>query len=128
MVRSGPTSYVISCSTPSNYLRNKLGPKKSDEAWRQGLAMDLERAIDYALEEHGLADAARIGPLSRREVEVARLLTRGMTNRQIAQKLFLSEHTVEGQLDRIRNKLALRSRTEVAGWAVSQRAHRLRRL
>jgi DNA-binding NarL/FixJ family response regulator len=58
------------------------------------------------------------GPLSRREVEVVKLVMAGMTNRQIAQELFIAERTVEGHVERIRGKLGVRSRTEAAMWAV----------
>jgi len=96
--------------------RAKLGPVKSTQAWKQGLSMDLERAFGYAL---NLGEGAPIfdSPLSRREVDVARLVATGTTNREIAAKLFLSERTVEGHVERIRNKLGVRSRSEVATWA-----------
>jgi DNA-binding NarL/FixJ family response regulator len=57
------------------------------------------------------------GPLSRREVEVVKLVMAGMTNRQIGQELFIAERTVEGHVERIRGKLGVRSRTEAAIWA-----------
>ena len=56
-------------------------------------------------------------PLSKRELEVVKLISTGMTNRQIATKLFIAERTAEGHVERIRNKLDVRSRTEVAVWA-----------
>jgi non-specific serine/threonine protein kinase len=76
--------------------------------------------IDFALGgtapvEEGPADA---GPLSRREREVAAMVASGMTNKEIAQRLFIAERTAEGHVERIRNKLGVRSRTEVATWAV----------
>jgi predicted ATPase/DNA-binding CsgD family transcriptional regulator len=99
--------------------RAHLGPRRSDQAWSVGLKMDLDQAMEYALEEtDGTERVAPHGPLSRREFDVVRLLAGGLTNREIAEKLFLSERTVEGHLDRIRNKLALRSKTEIATWAI----------
>jgi DNA-binding NarL/FixJ family response regulator len=56
-------------------------------------------------------------PLSKRELEVVKLISTGMTNREIATKLFIAERTAEGHVERIRNKLEVRSRTEVAVWA-----------
>jgi non-specific serine/threonine protein kinase len=41
-----------------------------------------------------------------------------MTSKQIADRLFIAERTAEGHVERIRNKLGVRSRTEVATWAV----------
>jgi predicted ATPase/DNA-binding CsgD family transcriptional regulator len=99
--------------------RAYLGPRRSDQAWSVGLKMDFVQAMQYALDEtDGTHGVALHGPLSRREFDVVGLLAGGLTNREIAEKLFLSERTVEGHLDRIRNKLALRSRTEIATWAI----------
>ena len=103
--------------------RASLGPKKSDEAWKQGWAMEVDQAIAHALEEQRISDTVSTAPLSRREVSVARLIATGVTNREIADKLFLSERTVEGHLDRIRNKLNIRSRAELATWAAEHGLH-----
>jgi DNA-binding NarL/FixJ family response regulator len=59
------------------------------------------------------------GLLSKREREVAAMIASGMTNKEIAQRLFIAERTAEGHVERIRNKLGVRSRTEVATWAGS---------
>jgi adenylate cyclase len=56
--------------------------------------------------------------LSRREQEVVGLVARGLTNRQIAEQLVLSERTVEAHVARICAKLDVRSRVQVAAWAV----------
>ena len=54
--------------------------------------------------------------LSRREREVAELVALGLTNRAIAQRLFLSERTIEGHIDRAFSKLGFSSRTQLAMW------------
>ena len=59
-----------------------------------------------------------IEPLSDREVDVLRLLAHGLTNKDIAQTLFISVRTVEAHLRNIYGKLGARSRTEAALWAV----------
>ena len=83
------------------------------------MTLSLERAADYAL---GKQDAATsdAGPLSRREIEVAKLVAGGMTNREVGERLFISDRTAEGHLEKIRNKLGVRSRTEVAAWVAEQ--------
>src|SRR5712671_968514 len=58
--------------------------------------------------------------LSRRELEVARLVAQGLTNREIATRLFISERTVDGHLEHIREKLGVSSRAQVAAWVVRQ--------
>jgi trimeric autotransporter adhesin len=49
-------------------------------------------------------------------MEVARLVAEGLTNREIAKRLFLSERTVDGHLEHVREKLGVNSRAQVAAW------------
>ena len=56
--------------------------------------------------------------LSRREREVAALVAEGLTNREIAQRLFISERTVDGHLEHVREKLGVTTRAQVAAWVV----------
>jgi len=100
--------------------RARLGARGSEEAWKEGRSLSLDRAADYALDESEPDISLDTSPLSRREREVARLVAAGMTNRQIGEHLFISWRTVEGHVERIRNKLGVRSRTEVATWAVER--------
>ncbi|WP_407564135.1 ATP-binding protein [Streptomyces sp. 184] len=55
------------------------------------------------------------GALSPREQDVARLASRGLTNRQIADVLFLSPRTVEQHVAKVLRKLGVRSRSDIAG-------------
>ena len=66
-------------------------------------------------------------PLTRRELEVADLVRDGLTNREIASRLFLSERTVEGHVAQICRKLGLRSRLQVATWVVEQETQEIPR-
>ena len=82
--------------------------------------MSLDRAVAYALSESEPEVGIESGPLSRRECEVAKLVAAGLTNRQIGQRLFIAERSAEGHIERIRDKLGVRSRTEIATWAVER--------
>jgi DNA-binding CsgD family transcriptional regulator len=66
-----------------------------------------------ALVEGGAAG----GPLTRREGEIAGLVARGLTNRQIAAALHISERTAENHVQHILVKLGLHTRTQIAAWA-----------
>jgi DNA-binding CsgD family transcriptional regulator len=56
-------------------------------------------------------------PLSPRELEVARLVGRGLTNKQIGHTLYVSERTAENHVQHILAKLGLRNRSQIAVWA-----------
>jgi pimeloyl-ACP methyl ester carboxylesterase/DNA-binding CsgD family transcriptional regulator len=83
--------------------------------------MDDQRALQRALAGF-LGDAAPIdangdSPLSRRETEVLRLVAVGLSNREIASSLVLSEHTVHRHVANILTKLAQSSRAAAAARA-----------
>lgn len=59
-------------------------------------------------------------PLSKREREVLALVARGLTNRQIAERLYVSDHTVRNHVSNILNKLGLSRRVEAATYAVRE--------
>ena len=66
------------------------------------------------------AAAAGGSPLSPRELEVARLVGRGLTNKQIGQNLYVSERTAENHVQHILTKLGLRNRSQIATWAAGE--------
>ena len=63
------------------------------------------------------APAAARSPLSPRELEVARLVARGLTNKQIGETLFVSERTAENHVQHILVKLGFSNRSQIAAWS-----------
>ena len=59
--------------------------------------------------------------LTRREAEVLRLVASGLTNRQIAEQLVLSVHTIERHLDNSYAKISARNRAEASAYTVRHR-------
>lgn len=84
--------------------------------------------IPYASDRETLVDVIRTAlelprrrrttstPLTRRQLEVAALIAIGLTNREIAEKLVVTERTAESHVEAIRDRLGLHSRTQVAAW------------
>lgn len=66
------------------------------------------------------ADRNRYGGLTAREREVVALIARGLSNREIADALVISERTVEAHTGHIRDKLGFTSRAQTAAWAVER--------
>ena len=100
--------------------RSRVDEASWEAAWDEGRTMAFAEAIEYALSaeeptssvsEQASADTRPT--LTRREKEVASLVLRGLTNRQIASELVVSEHTVHHHVTNILKKLDLRSREQV---------------
>lgn len=64
------------------------------------------------------AGEERLDELSMREKDVLQLIAKGYTNHEIAQRLFISPHTVKNHVSRIYQKIGIDDRTKVALWAV----------
>jgi predicted ATPase/DNA-binding SARP family transcriptional activator/DNA-binding CsgD family transcriptional regulator len=108
--------------------RSSLG----EVAWRttlvEGRAMTLEQAIEYSLDigepllpppatHHTGENTTALTP---REEEVAVLVSRGLTNRQIASELTISEHTVATHVTKILKRLGLNSRSRLSAWVAER--------
>jgi len=57
--------------------------------------------------------------LTARQREVAALVTEGLTNREIAERLYITERSAESHVERIRDRLGFRSRSQIAAWFVA---------
>lgn len=105
------------------------------EAWQEGRSLPRDLAIEEALaipvpeptsptrrvelpHGHRSRQGTRHGPLTPREREVAALVARGLSNREIAAQLFIAEKTAANHIEHIMTKLDLRSRAQIAVWAV----------
>lgn len=106
-------------------IKRSLSARGAAQAMAAGTRADLAAAVSYALGEEPKAapetaaapEPTLGGPLTKRQVAVARLVAQGLTNREIAARLFISDRTAEGHVEQIRNKLGFTSRAQVAAWA-----------
>ena len=79
---------------------------------------DEAAALLRSLGAKGRAGARATGSLSRRELEVLRLLGEGLTNGEIAKRLYISPKTAEHHVARVFRKLDVRTRSEAAAYAI----------
>jgi DNA-binding CsgD family transcriptional regulator len=111
-------------------VRHRLGENAFEAEWASGQAEAVEQVIrrSLSLKDDGRtpttsATSQALSSRSRltaRECEVAGLVARGLTNRQIAEELVITERTTENHLRHIFDKLDATSRAQVAAWSVAQ--------
>ena len=98
-----------------------LGEDRYKKAFEDGARLDRDGAVALALGEKVAPATGRAidkipDPLGKREREVAELIAEGLSNKEIATRLFLSERTVETHVYNILNKLGFNSRVNIASW------------
>ncbi|HEV2253187.1 MAG TPA: LuxR C-terminal-related transcriptional regulator [Streptosporangiaceae bacterium] len=96
-----------------------LGQTAFDAAFQRGAAMTIDEGVAFAVEDKPPpkpTPAVKPGPrtaLTRRQLDIARLVVDDLSNKEIAARLFLSERTVETHITNILNKLGLNSRMQI---------------
>jgi len=110
-------------------ISRTLGKTRAAELTSAGAALDLSDAAVYARQQIDAAlrhpspraRQARPGGLSRREIEVLRLVADGRTAGEIATQLFISSRTAEHHIQNVYTKIGVSSRAAATRWAVKHR-------
>jgi predicted ATPase/class 3 adenylate cyclase/DNA-binding CsgD family transcriptional regulator len=113
----------------SDRVSAKLGKNRAADLTSAGAALDLSDAAVYARQQIDAtrrdpsprARKTRPGGLSRREIEVLRLVADGRTAGEIATQLFISSRTAEHHVQNIYTKIGVSSRAAATRWAVKHK-------
>jgi predicted ATPase/DNA-binding CsgD family transcriptional regulator len=123
---SSSLHHVPELSELGTRINAQLGEPRSKELAAAGAMLDLHDAASYAREQieiarKALARQARHtipAGLTRRELEVLRLIAEGRATREIAEQLFISSKTADNHIQHIYTKLAVTNRAAATRWAV----------
>ncbi len=97
-------------------MREEQGDDDFEAAWTEGAALSLEEAIGYAQRGRGERKRPSTGwaSLTPTELDVVRLVSEGLGNKDIAARLFISHRTVQTHLTHVYTKLGITSRVALA--------------
>lgn len=105
----------------------RLPDREFDRLFQAGRGMSAEETIALALQEEAEPVQRRGGrrglmELTSRERQIAGLVAQGLSNRDIASRLVISQRTAETHVEHILTKLGFTSRAQIAAWVVEQDA------
>lgn len=116
--------YLHNCETATEAkLREALGAPEAEALIADGASMSIDQVSAALISTaEGVSSPARApqSPLTAREMEVAQLVARGLTNREIAAKLVLSSRTIDSHVQHILAKFDFNTRSQIAGWFASR--------
>jgi DNA-binding CsgD family transcriptional regulator len=107
--------------------RRAMGHERHARLFEEGRRLDRAAAVALGLEQKQRsrmttrAEGSEAA-LSGREFEVAELVAKGLTDREIASELVIAQRTAESHVQHILTKLGFRSRSQIAAWAVTGKA------
>jgi DNA-binding NarL/FixJ family response regulator len=114
LLQAGAAGIMVRDGRVADLIRALVAVARGEMVLPAAVALEV---ITRLAQGRPAADSA-VEKLSEREKEVVSLLAQGLTNKDIAQTLFLSVRTIEAHLRSIYGKLGVSSRTEAALWAV----------
>jgi NarL family two-component system response regulator LiaR len=114
-IKSGAMGYLLKDSSPKEILdairKVHLGETSLSPAIADKLMRELQRSSNLT---------PTTDPLTKREVEILKLVAKGLSNQDIADQLVISERTVRTHVTNILSKLHLANRTQVALYALRE--------
>jgi len=114
-IRSGATGYLLKDVQPADLVKAVMAAERGEVQLHPEVAKRLmHEVVAPPKESDGLQE------LTERELEVLGLLGRGMSNKEIARELQVSEKTVKAHVSSVLNKLSLPGRTHAALFAVKR--------
>jgi NarL family two-component system response regulator LiaR len=114
-VKAGALGYLLKEATPDEILRAVRNVNRSEPAMNPTIANKLMRELQR---ESNLPPTDE--PITERELDVLKLVARGLSNQEIAEELVISERTVRTHVSNILAKLHLANRTQATLYALRQ--------
>jgi DNA-binding NarL/FixJ family response regulator len=119
-VKAGATGYLVKSASRAELLAALLRVAEGDTVFTPGLAGLVLGEYRRLSDTPPAPDQPDTPRLTERETEVLRLVAKGMSYKQIAERLFLSHRTVQNHVQNTLRKLQLHNRVQLVRYAIEQ--------
>ncbi len=122
LVQEGVSGFILSNATLDDFIMTIRAVAKGEKVLPNLLTNSLfSQIVETVVKSGKLPPLKAASRMTMREQEIIALIGKGMSNKEIAQNLNLSTHTVKSHVHNILEKLALHSRLQVAAYSHSQK-------
>jgi len=117
LLQAGASGYLLKSVHSQELVAGIRAVKHGESVLHPAIARKVLNR--FVLTPEKLSDTGTTGSITQREIEFLKLMTRGLSNREIADEVNLSIRTVQGCVGQIFKKLGVNSRTEAVIYAVN---------
>jgi two-component system NarL family response regulator len=120
-VKAGVAGFILKDATIDDFLHTIRSVAEGKKVLPPPLTGSLfSQIVEYAVQSGKADRLMKAVKLTKREHEIVNLISRGMSNKEIAAELNIAVHTVKSHVHNILEKLALHTRLEVASFALTE--------
>ena len=119
-IEAGAKGYLLKNLDSQTFIASLRNLERGEAAITNEMVSHLMSHISKRAKQSGLNNLTPKIILTEREQGILQLISQGLSNRAIAEKLFISENTVKYHIKNTLQKLALKNRAEAAAYAIQQ--------
>lgn len=120
LLRAGASGYLVKDTKPGAIVAAVHTVLAGESVLSPEVTRHVVKGLEASVPAERVPDAELLQALTEKELEVIRLLSRGMSNREIAQELFVTESTVKARFVKVMEKLGVRDRVQILVTAIER--------
>lgn len=120
LLRAGASGYLVKDAMPKDIIAAVHAVAAGESVLSADVTRHVVRGLEASVPASTAPDAELLSVLTEKELEVITLLADGLSNREMAQKLFVTESTIKARFVKIMEKLGVRDRVQILVTAIAR--------
>jgi len=120
LLRAGASGYIVKDTHPKDLITAVHTVLAGESALSPEVTRHVVRGLESSVPAETAPDAELLGVLTEKELEVIGLLAKGLSNREMASALYVTESTVKARFVKIMEKLGVRDRVQILVTAIAR--------
>lgn len=120
LLRAGASGYLVKDTKPNDMIDAVHRVAAGESVLSPEITRFVVNGLEASVPAHTVPDPALMEALTEKELEVIQLLAQGMSNREMAEALFVTESTIKARFVKVMEKLGVRDRVQILVTAISR--------